>query len=445
MKCGALLEAGAAAKQAVALAKQLDDEALALTQLAIGDLLAHTKDRERALAWVNEARAFFERTKDAWGLGQACLAQARVLVQLDRESEAAEMARQAAAKEPRWDEPALFLSERALHRTDLTAAEHLLHPFQTHGADRVRVLIEALRQGLIGQADASEYLRESSAPASANSVRVLERIARAAPRFPQAKVALAWMLLNQGRYPEGAHLFRALMPLELAPADRFSVMQGLDAIANADKAGLTQGASALPTVTPAASDSSAGSSAIPLPGGTLGSSSGKAFSGDLSDFSLPDLLEFLRNGRRSGLLVFTSQKGIGSLHFSEGRVTSATSPATPPIGQVLVESQQLAKDVLDAAAGALGSAPDDPLICDHLLREGLVESAALQVALEKQLGVTLHEVLQWKDGEFTFDRDGETGAAKLGSVVSVDVQGPLMRVFQEMDEAARDTGTASTR
>ena len=45
------------------------------------------------------------------------------------------------------------------------------------------------------------------------------------------------------------------------------------------------------------------------------------FSGRLSVFALPDLLEFLRSGRRTGLLVCSSAAGLGRLRFRDGRIT----------------------------------------------------------------------------------------------------------------------------
>jgi len=443
-KSGAFAEASAAGKEALAVARLLDDDARAVTELTLGELLAHGRDASRAQPWLAEAEASFERLGDGLGRAEARLAQARVLALLGREAEATALVQKVGGEEPRWDEPALFLARRALLAGDAPSAEELVQPFQTHAADRLRVVIDAVRQGSLVPADAGEYLREQEAPASGRSLKALERIVRAAPRFVQARVALAWALMNVGHHAEAASLLRDLATRELGAADRFAVMLGLDRIGFAERAGLVHGEPApspgIPTPVPAElasppAPSSGAASAIlgGPPGGT-----GKMFSGELSDFALPDLLEFLRNGRRTGLLVFTSSQGVGALRFADGRVTSASSPATPTIGRLLVESQQLSAEALDAAASALGPGAADHLLSDHLRREGLVANAALEGALERQLGVTLHELLRWKDGEFTFDREGETGAARLDHPVSVDVQGTMMRVFQEIDETTRD-------
>lgn len=463
LRRGALAAAGAAGKEALAVARQLDEQARAVTRIAIGELLSNGKEASKALPWLEDARTRFERLGDAWGSGRACLAQARALALLGREAEAAEAARQAGAADARWDEPRIFLARRALCGGDLAAAEQLLEPFQTPAADRARSLMDAVRQGVVSQADVGEYLREHDAPASARSIRALERIARAVPRFAQARAALAFMLLNLGRGSDAATIFRGLLARDLAPADRAFVMLGLGCIASAEKAGPTpeaglpaaaaaadpdgaaDGAAALVAPAPA-SPEPVGPPSHPPPGALpAAGNSASAFSGPFSALALPDLLEFLRAGRRTGLLVCSSPQGRGALRFTEGHVISAASPATPRIGQLLVESRKVAPDALDAAARLLGPEPADHLLSVHLLREGLVPGSALEEALGEQVGCTIRELLRWKSGAFVFDHEEEGGAALAESPVAVDVQGALMRVFQELDEASRDAAPAGVR
>jgi hypothetical protein len=180
-----------------------------------------------------------------------------------------------------------------------------------------------------------------------------------------------------------------------------------------------------------------GSSLALPPSGALGGG-GTVFAGELSVFALPDLLEFLRAGRRTGLLVCSSPRGMGALRFSGGRVTSAASPATARLGQLLVEAGRISAEALGAAARGLGPDPSDQLLCEHLLREGLVAGPALEEVLGHQVDLAIRELLRWKDGEFAFDRDGDGQASRVESPISVDVQGALMRAFQELDEGARN-------
>jgi len=112
------------------------------------------------------------------------------------------------------------------------------------------------------------------------------------------------------------------------------------------------------------------------------------FAGQLSDFALPDLLEFLRAGRRTGLLVCTSASGVGTLRFRGGSLTGATSPHTPAVGQV-----------------------------------------------PQRIAIAVREMVHWQEGQFAFTRERDRDAPP--GEVEVDAQMVLLNVFKEMDERAR--------
>jgi hypothetical protein len=162
------------------------------------------------------------------------------------------------------------------------------------------------------------------------------------------------------------------------------------------------------------------------------------FSGSLEVFELPDLLEFLRSARRTGVLQLTTQARVGLLRFREGWITAASSPSTPGIGELLARSGALGADdarALGASPGALDSGRGQRLVA-----RGLVTTATLQHALRKQIEHTVRELLRWRDGDFTFSRDGDGLADPGEEPVQVDVQAVLLEVFREQDEAAPGRG-----
>ncbi|BDG04655.1 DUF4388 domain-containing protein [Anaeromyxobacter oryzae] len=448
LKRGSFPTARAHVKESLELGRQLDIEARAVSQWVAAEVLAHDRDPARALAWLAEARGRFERIADTWGLAQTWLAEARILALLQREDEAAEAARQAAARDPAWDEPPIFLARRALLRDDLAAAEALLGPLRTPAADRVRALIEAIRQGKVGRADAAEFLHEHDAPPSARSIRALARIAGTSPGFLQAREALAWMLLKIGKYDDAAGMFRALLSQELSPGDRASVMLGLGCIANARETGgeppsprAVVAGPAATEVPPAQRPSSSSILARAQQAATGGTES--VFSGRLSVFALPDLLEFLRTARRTGLLVCSTAAGMGALRFREGFITGAASPATPGVADLLVRAGKLGSQALRAVPA--GAEQTDQVVGARLVRDGLVDAGAVQEALERQIALVVRELVSWKDGEFAFSRELEGEAAPGELPVSVDPQAVLLDVFRQMDEASRGPAEAGAK
>jgi len=431
-------------KEALTLARQLDIDARAVSQWTAAEVLAQGGDHVRALTWLTEARARFERLGDRWGLGRTWLAEARIMAANQREQEAAEAARKAWGVDPGWDEPPIFLARRALLRDDLAEAESIMRTLSTPAADRVRALIGAIRERTVTNTDASEFLREHDAPPSIQALRALERIAHASPRFVQARDALAWMLLKLGKYADARSIFRDLLAYELSPGDRASVMLGLGCIPEgqqfADYSGGAFSAASPADAMPSPEGVAGEALSSPAPNSTGFNGSGgpnAVFSGQLSVFALPDLLEFLRSARRTGLLVCSSAAGIGTLRLRDGWITAAASPSTPKLGQLLLHDGKVSAEALETVAARQASEQSDQLIGEMLAGEGLVEASAVQDAFRQQIELTIRELVHWKDGEFAFNREGESQPA--GTVVSVelDAQAVLLNVFKELDEASR--------
>ncbi len=434
MRSGNFTAARAQVKESLAVAQQLDIEARGVSQWTAAEVLAHDGDQGRALAWLAEARTRFERIADRWGIGQTWLAQARILVGGQREQEGLEAARQACAADPDWDQPSLFLAGRALLRDDLAGAEAILQPVASPAADRVRRLIEAIRQGTVIQADAGELLRESDGPPTERSIGALERVAERAPRLVQARQALAWMLLKVGRYADASTLFRALQAEPLAPADRASVMLGLGCVAHAQHAGRDPETALRAAVS---------GTCEALPDGAAGVGSGgqgAVFSGQLSALALPDLLEFLRSGRRTGLLICSSAAGMGAVRFREGWITGAASPATPRLGEVLVSAGRISGPALSAMAAPQDGDRPDHVLAERLVAEGLADATAVQEGIRRQIELTIRELVHWKEGEFAFNRAGESEPPGTEIPVEVDSQAVLLEVLEEMDEEASREG-----
>lgn len=403
-------------KELLALAKQLGDEATAVSQWVAGELLALSSDATQGLRWLGAARAAFARLGDGWGAARTWLAEARLQAAAGDEERCAAAARRAAEADPAWEEPALFLSRRALFRGDAARAEQLLPSPATPAADRVRALIDAVRAGKVAQAEASELLREQDGPPSTRTLHALHRIANASPRFLQAREALAWMLLKRGKYAEASVIFRALLSQELAPAERAAVEAGL----------ACAGRALPPPLLPQGANGAAPAGPTPRPG--------TVFSGQLSVFALPDLLEFLRAGKRTGLLTCSSAAGVGALRFRGGRITGASSPAAPALGDLLLQARQVTPVTLRAAAPPGDEVTDDAL-GERLVRDGAVAVAAVEGALRRRIELALRQLVGWNDGEFAFEESAPAPAAGPG--VELDAQGLLLNVFKELDEAVR--------
>jgi len=432
-------------KESLAIAKRLGAGAQAVSQWAAAELLARGADPAQALPWLKSARILFGRLGDAWGTGRSWMTEARILLALKRDDECVHAAQQAWTADPSWDEPPLFLARRALQREDLAGAESFARAVETPAASRFRAVVEGVRRGALSQADASALLQEEEGPPSVRALRVLERIAAASPEFVQAREALAWMLVRLGKYESAETAFRELLSGQLDPGERNSVLLGLDCIAQARRLAAERAPAASPAgpASGSAPASTASSSAVLGRGAAPGSAApGAVFSGRLSAFALPDLVEFLRGARRTGLLVCRSSAGMGALRFRNGRVTGGTSPGTPRVGEMLLRNRKISPVALRALPATDG---EDSTVAAMLVREGAADAAAVQESLRQQIEMAMRELFDWKDGEFVFDHEADGPELPAAVAVELDPQAVLLGLLKDLDEASRTAASGGAR
>jgi hypothetical protein len=444
LRCNGMAAARWYARESVLAARQLDTEAQAGSQWSAAEVLAAEGDGARALTWVSEARLRFERLRDPWGLARVCLSEARILAAMQREEEAVEAARRASAHDPGWDDPPVFLAQRALLRNALEEAQEAVRVVGTAAADRIRLLVDAVEQKTVSQADAAEVVRLQDALPTVDAMRALERIARASPRLVVVREALAWLLLKVGHYGDAGALLQGLAASPLTPAIRSSVMLGLGCVAHAQqngqrpearKAGAARGAEGTAASPPADGETTPRGAVSLL--SSISGSAGAVFAGKLNVFAVPDLMEFLRGARRTGTLVCTSAAGTAALRFRDGRIAGAASPTTPGLGELLVRARKLSPVVLQAVLDRQAQQPrSEGLIGELLAREGLVDADDVKKALREQIELAVKEVVLWRDGEFAFNRqEGEEERSEIP--VEADPQEVLLNVLKDMDEASR--------
>jgi Domain of unknown function (DUF4388) len=458
LKSGSLVTALGHAQSALRLATDLDDQARAVSRLCAAEVrAADGQDPAGLLAALDEVVDGFVRLGDAWGASRALMAKARVQASLGLDAESAGSARSARAADQAWDQPALFQARRALENGKINEAEHLLAAVRSPDAARDLSVIASIRLGALSLEQACEFLRQRDAPPTVDSLAAIQRLARACPGFLQAQEALGWLLLKQGKYSDAQTVLQALLEEPLAAGDRASVLLGLGCIANAVEltkpesrlraavsASRARPLEALPEPPPVlAADPAPAPRPVRAPQLRQSvSSPGAVFSGQLGAFPLPDLLEFLRNGRRTGLLVCGSTAGIGALRFSEGSITCGAAPGVPPLGELLHAAGHLDAATLEKIAGRPAEA-GSPLLGEVLVREGKVSVEAVRAAASEQIRAALRVLVKWADGQFAFDREqpGEIGAA--ATAVSLDPQALLLDLFREQDESARDQAEAA--
>lgn len=458
------------AESASRISNHLDVEARALNARLLAEICLHRQEPERAGKFVDQARRLSESSADREELGELCLLEAKILLLGGFSDEAVAAAERAHSHREEWIAPVVFLCRCALSMSEPRRAEEVLLPLVEQGSTALEILrlsrlVQAVKRGELTPSIAAEFLALEDSPPSRARVARLEELARTYPSIESFRETLGWKLLKAGEVDRASVVFDRLGEQSDLPDDiRSSVMLALGCVAAARTRHESSGAKLRATVD--AAPKRLQSTAPPAPSsghmraaspidlvslqppqsssaeGESNSQSGVSqrspvFTGSLQLFCLPDLLEFLRAGRRSGTLVCSSIRGIGAVHLRDGHIAGAASPNTPRLRDILLANGTITAEKLDEAASLQGASKPPLPIGTVLVRQGWLAVGDLEAALRSQAQSAISELLSWGEGQFAFDPESES--ALCGDVVeiSVDPQSVLLDIFKGLDEQTR--------
>lgn len=127
----------------------------------------------------------------------------------------------------------------------------------------------------------------------------------------------------------------------------------------------------------------------------------KALEGDLACFEVPDLLTFLHQGQRSGVLSMERPDQETKLYLRTGNpVFAASTRDDLRLGAVLVRHGRVAQDVIDEALRH--QTARGPRLGRLLVAAGQLTEAELASFLKVQVSEVVFETFGWAAGSFTF-------------------------------------------
>lgn len=128
-----------------------------------------------------------------------------------------------------------------------------------------------------------------------------------------------------------------------------------------------------------------------------------AIRGSLREASLPDVIQLLHLGRRTGCLAVADRQSHASVYFEEGWVVHASIVnRRDRLGDMLVKSGRISSEQLDKAIGlqALGS---NQRVGQILVGLGALTPEALALAIRKQVEEAVYSLFTWHSGTFSFE------------------------------------------
>src|SRR5690242_198441 len=156
-----------------------------------------------------------------------------------------------------------------------------------------------------------------------------------------------------------------------------------------------------------------------------------AIRGNLKEASLPDVLQLLAMGKKTGCLSITHRNNFGYIYFDRGRICYASVVnRRDRLGDMLVKSGEITQVQLDAALAAQSKRGDTPL--GHLLVEqGALTPAQLSTAVDVQIREAVYFLFTWHHGTFNFEADV---APEGDHVVSINPESLLLEGARRVDE-----------
>ena len=130
-----------------------------------------------------------------------------------------------------------------------------------------------------------------------------------------------------------------------------------------------------------------------------------AIKGSLKEASLPDVLQLLALGKKTGCLSVTDRTNLGYIYFASGRICHASVVnRRDRFGDVLVKTDRITREQLDGAIEQQNTQPHRKL-GGLLLEMGAITQEDLDNCVRVQVEEAVYYLFTWTQGSFLFDAD----------------------------------------
>jgi len=157
-----------------------------------------------------------------------------------------------------------------------------------------------------------------------------------------------------------------------------------------------------------------------------------AIKGSLKEASLPDVLQLLALGKKTGCLAVADRQNFGYIYFEDGRICYASIVnRRDRIGDLLRKNQLVTSEQLDQAI-RVQEVHRERRLGDILIELGAVPRDQLEALLHLQIEEAVYHLFTWNQGTFNF----EPGVRPEQQVytVSINPESLLLEGARRVDE-----------
>jgi tetratricopeptide (TPR) repeat protein len=158
-----------------------------------------------------------------------------------------------------------------------------------------------------------------------------------------------------------------------------------------------------------------------------------AIKGSLKEASLPDVLQLLTMGGKTGCLSVTDRQSFGYIYFREGRIIYASLlNRRDRLGDVFVRENVISRHELDAAIAEQSEKRDGRRLGEILVNRELIDQETLERFVKYHIQEAVYHLFTWNSGTFYFEPAKSPEREKI--LVSIDPESLLLEGARRVDE-----------
>src|SRR5438445_805460 len=160
-----------------------------------------------------------------------------------------------------------------------------------------------------------------------------------------------------------------------------------------------------------------------------------AIKGSLKEASLPDVLQLLALGQKTGCLSIADRSNFGYIYFDRGRISYASIVnRRDRLGDILVKHDKITQEQLDAAIHRQAKERDKKL-GEILVIQNVLTQQELERYMRMQIEESVYYLFTWTQGTFNFEADVKKTDAPVEELRNLAIA-----VYEAgmLDEAARE-------
>ncbi len=155
--------------------------------------------------------------------------------------------------------------------------------------------------------------------------------------------------------------------------------------------------------------------------------------GNIEKFTLPEILQLIAAGRKSGTLGIQRDDSIIMIYFEAGDIIYGYGPRqTYHLGKLLRERGKLSNQQLEEAVQAQSKTDNTKRLGEILIAKGFIDRADLESVIKEQIEELLYSLLSWQNGSFKFYENQFPTEEEI--TVSLSVENVILEGLRRLDE-----------